>query len=274
MQNHLHPELRVSPLLAVLALWCSTALSQTYSEQENVLHALELSYGKSADERHPRFTIKPEYALVPTFSEDGLLTAISIAPTSSRDPSRVVALSRAEFDSLVATLASIKPLGTFEEGPGGKFVSGWRAHGTQRYQNAFIETAELMGQEEPSPIESASIYYLHPVTGVAKLDRGLSPEAFASFGLLCVNGAHYITPKSEYSKLWSKPNEKQVVELAGPTDDACSPDEALLKRGIAAIEQDRFDIARLTLETLVNTYPDSEYAAKAKLLLSDPKMAK
>src|SRR5690348_8078285 len=103
MQNHLHPVLRVSPLVAVLALWCSTALSQTYREQENVLHALELSYGKSADVRHPRFAIKPEYALLPTFSEAGSLTAISIAPTSSRDPSRVVALSRAEFDSLLAT---------------------------------------------------------------------------------------------------------------------------------------------------------------------------
>jgi hypothetical protein len=47
------------------------------------------------------------------------------------------------------------------------------------------------------------------------------------------------------------------------------PDKALYDRAIIAAAQRRFDVAHLTLQTLVNTYPDSEYAAKAKVLLQD-----
>src|ERR1700687_5680188 len=35
-----------------------------------------------------------------------------------------------------------------------------------------------------------------------------------------------------------------------------------------------FTVANLTLQTLVSTYPDSEYAGKAKLVLEDPRIAK
>jgi outer membrane protein assembly factor BamD (BamD/ComL family) len=48
------------------------------------------------------------------------------------------------------------------------------------------------------------------------------------------------------------------------------PDRALFEAAMSAMEQDRFDVASLTLQTLVNTYPDSEYASKAKLVLQDP----
>ena len=35
------------------------------------------------------------------------------------------------------------------------------------------------------------------------------------------------------------------------------------------MKHNRFDVARLTLQTLINTYPDSEYIARAKLSLAD-----
>jgi hypothetical protein len=38
-------------------------------------------------------------------------------------------------------------------------------------------------------------------------------------------------------------------------------------------EQKHFAVARMTLETLVNTYPTSEYADKARLALEDPQIA-
>ena len=41
------------------------------------------------------------------------------------------------------------------------------------------------------------------------------------------------------------------------------PDEMLFERAIAAAAQKHFSVARLTLATLYNTYPDSEYADKA-----------
>jgi predicted negative regulator of RcsB-dependent stress response len=52
------------------------------------------------------------------------------------------------------------------------------------------------------------------------------------------------------------------------------PDRVLFKAAMSAVEQGRFDVANLTLQTLINTYPDSEYASKAKLALQDPRIAK
>jgi hypothetical protein len=38
-------------------------------------------------------------------------------------------------------------------------------------------------------------------------------------------------------------------------------------------QQPRYDVAHMTLQTLVNTYPNSKYAAEAKLPLVDPRIA-
>jgi outer membrane protein assembly factor BamD (BamD/ComL family) len=52
------------------------------------------------------------------------------------------------------------------------------------------------------------------------------------------------------------------------------PDRVLFERAMSDVELNRFDVANLTLQTLVNTYPDSKYASKAKLVLQDPRIAK
>ncbi|PYX86776.1 MAG: outer membrane protein assembly factor BamD, partial [Acidobacteria bacterium] len=36
-----------------------------------------------------------------------------------------------------------------------------------------------------------------------------------------------------------------------------------------AMKHNKFDVARMTLQTLINTYPDSEYIARAKLAVGD-----
>ena len=36
-----------------------------------------------------------------------------------------------------------------------------------------------------------------------------------------------------------------------------------------AMKHNKFDVARLSLQTLINTYPDSEYVARAKLAIGD-----
>lgn len=255
-QSYLLP--RIPILIAAVSLLCSLALSQTSSERESVLHALTLSYGPSLDEQHPRFAIKTNYVLVPSFSGDGLLIEISIEPKSSGHSSHVSQLSRSELDSLLAALASIKPSGAFEQDYGVKFRSGWRVHGRQAYHNEYLETAELRGEGQPLPIESARNYYLHSVTGVSKIEPVQTPETFPSFVLVCVEGEHYITPRSEFIKLWSKPNVPQTVDAAGPTGAPCAPDEVLFKRSATAMESHKFSVAHLTLETLINTYPDSD----------------
>ena len=47
------------------------------------------------------------------------------------------------------------------------------------------------------------------------------------------------------------------------------PDKELFDRAMSDLEHSRFTIARLTLQTLLNTYPESEYAAKSKLAIAD-----
>ena len=47
------------------------------------------------------------------------------------------------------------------------------------------------------------------------------------------------------------------------------PDKILFDKSIRDIEKHHYELARLTLQTLINTYPDSEYIAKAKLAIAD-----
>jgi hypothetical protein len=52
------------------------------------------------------------------------------------------------------------------------------------------------------------------------------------------------------------------------------PDEKLFERAMSAAEHSRFAVANLSLHTLINTFPDSEFAKKSKLVLQDPRIAR
>ncbi len=47
------------------------------------------------------------------------------------------------------------------------------------------------------------------------------------------------------------------------------PDKILFERAQYEIQRKHWTVARLTLQTLINTYPDSDYLAKAKLAIAD-----
>ncbi len=51
--------------------------------------------------------------------------------------------------------------------------------------------------------------------------------------------------------------------------DTQQPDKVLFDKAIKDIERSRFEVARITLNTLINTYDTSEYLAKAKLAIAD-----
>lgn len=51
--------------------------------------------------------------------------------------------------------------------------------------------------------------------------------------------------------------------------DSKQPDKVLFDRGMDAMKHGKYAVARTLLETLINTYPDSEYIARAKLSLGD-----
>jgi outer membrane protein assembly factor BamD len=53
------------------------------------------------------------------------------------------------------------------------------------------------------------------------------------------------------------------------TKDTQQPDKVLFDKAVKDIEHGRYEIARITLNTLMNTYDTSEYMAKAKLAIAD-----
>jgi outer membrane protein assembly factor BamD len=62
-------------------------------------------------------------------------------------------------------------------------------------------------------------------------------------------------------------NKKAVNPLANVGSK--QPDKVLFDRAMDAMKHNRFDVTRMTLQTLINTYPDSEYIARAKLAVAD-----
>src|ERR1700688_3127061 len=53
------------------------------------------------------------------------------------------------------------------------------------------------------------------------------------------------------------------------TKNTDQPDKGLFDKAINDIEKGRYEVARLTLNTMINTYDSSEYLAKAKLAIAD-----
>jgi outer membrane protein assembly factor BamD len=62
-------------------------------------------------------------------------------------------------------------------------------------------------------------------------------------------------------------NKKSANPLANVGSK--QPDKVLFDKAMDAMRHNRFDVARLTLQTLINTYPDSEFVARAKLAVGD-----
>jgi outer membrane protein assembly factor BamD len=69
-------------------------------------------------------------------------------------------------------------------------------------------------------------------------------------------------PKQESKKSKKKKD-------AAPAEDSAAPDKILYDRALVDIKKGRHEVGRLNLQTLINTYPDSEYLAKAKLAIAD-----
>ena len=69
-----------------------------------------------------------------------------------------------------------------------------------------------------------------------------------------------------------KPKHKKNQDLsANPLGNVASkqPDKELFDKAMLAMKKGKFDVARLDLQTMLNTYPDSEYRMRAKLAVGD-----
>ena len=68
------------------------------------------------------------------------------------------------------------------------------------------------------------------------------------------------------------PKHKKDADLsANPLANVNSkqPDKVLFDKAMDSMKKGHYDVARLTLQTLLNTYPDSEYRMRAKLAVGD-----
>jgi len=65
------------------------------------------------------------------------------------------------------------------------------------------------------------------------------------------------------------PFHKKKVNKSTSADNNAQPDKILYDKAIEDIKHGRHEVGRLNMQTLINTYPDSEYLAKAKLAIAD-----
>ena len=61
--------------------------------------------------------------------------------------------------------------------------------------------------------------------------------------------------------------EKKILKAADA--DSKLPDRQLYDKALEATRKGHFDVARLDLQTMLNTYPDSQYQMRAKLAIAD-----
>jgi outer membrane protein assembly factor BamD len=64
-------------------------------------------------------------------------------------------------------------------------------------------------------------------------------------------------------------HKKKPTNKSTDSTNTAEPDKQLYDKAINDIKHGRHEVGRLGLQTLINTYPDSEYLAKAKLAIAD-----
>ncbi|HTV57182.1 MAG TPA: outer membrane protein assembly factor BamD, partial [Terriglobia bacterium] len=79
-----------------------------------------------------------------------------------------------------------------------------------------------------------------------------------------------LLPASAHA-LFHKKKKKPYDLSANPLANVNSqqPDKVLFDKAMRALKKGRYDVARLDLQTLLNTYPETEYAMRAKLAIGD-----
>jgi outer membrane protein assembly factor BamD len=63
--------------------------------------------------------------------------------------------------------------------------------------------------------------------------------------------------------------KKKKINKSTSEENTAAPDKILYDRAMDDIKHGRHEVGRLSMQTLINTYPDSEYLAKAKLAIAD-----
>lgn len=85
--------------------------------------------------------------------------------------------------------------------------------------------------------------------------------------LILTGGLLFLCAGASDAQILHKKRKK--VNKSTSADNTAEPDKVLYNRAVEDIRRGRQEVGRLGLQTLINTYPDSEYLAKAKLGIAD-----
>src|SRR6201997_3509038 len=93
------------------------------------------------------------------------------------------------------------------------------------------------------------------------MNRVITQIAVVGLCVALMPSAHALGKKKK------KNQDLSANPLAGVNSK--QPDKELFDKAMLAMKKGKYDVARLDLQTMLNTYPDSEYRMRAKLAVGD-----
>ncbi len=100
------------------------------------------------------------------------------------------------------------------------------------------------------------------------MNRKFSARLLALSATACLAAAFTVGAPAQVLHHSPKPKKASSTDpLAGVTSK--QPDKELFEKAMAAMKKGKYDVARLDLQALLTTYPESEYQMRAKLAVGD-----
>jgi outer membrane protein assembly factor BamD len=100
------------------------------------------------------------------------------------------------------------------------------------------------------------------------MNRSFSARLLALSAAACLTAAFTVGAPAQVLHHTKKPKKASSTDpLAGVTSK--QPDKELFDKAMTAMKKGKFDVARLDLQALLTTYPESEYQMRAKLAVGD-----
>ncbi len=147
-------------------------------------------------------------------------------------------------------------------------ISSFRIVLTTGLTTAALLAASLgaYAQETPAPPDTTA-------PAAAPADQTTAPAAAQPQNNINLSNQKPTKTRKEDKVVASKDTKKvdKKVKKDNPLlgQDSKLPDKALYDKAEDAIKHGRFDVGRLDLQTLLNTYPESQYMMRAKLAIAD-----
>ena len=93
----------------------------------------------------------------------------------------------------------------------------------------------------------------------------------SSLSAICMAACMVAPVSSAHAGVFDKKPKSNKASASDPTAGLKSkqPDRELFDKAMVAMKKGKFDVARLDLQTMLNTYPESEYVMRAKLAVGD-----